>query len=570
MEYDKGYNLTKLQSHDTLTYRYDNAGRVVKKHNKSKNKETHYTYSPSGILLQAGEQHYSSNNTGNLTHNDQHYNSLNQLIEDADYLYAYDKRGNLKEKLHKQTQTRSTYVFNLFDQLEKVKTVDKNQNLIEGFKYSYDALNRRVSKTSYTQKTLPYGTTHYYVYDEENIVAILDHNKQLLATIIHDTKTDTPLSITTMNNSPRELSPAEKSSYSTLSEEEQAFLNKRRTQRTYYYHRDHQGSITALTDEEGKIVESFLYDEAYGTILDHYKTEATLNPYCYTGREFDSHDLYYYRARYYDPTIGRFISSDPIEFLAGDFNFYRYVGNDPVNWVDPSGYFAYSTSSAADKIAFGVCDPKNEAAAKVMDKKVEAVLQPVAEAAGLVWDVAGPGKLKSAGDAIIDALGDESPVPLPGKKKGHSTKCDQKEKANKKDGESVEDDKKKKENPECAKNRLVKKRAEKAMVLKNKNGIKPDVTKLSEKIDKFDKIPKENQVRMGGKANLNLDCKDVRRALDNSKAYKKIRKKMDRDVKSGKCPASTKPNSKKSHDDQINNSNARIKNLEKISKHLNC
>jgi len=49
------------------------------------------------------------------------------------------------------------------------------------------------------------------------------------------------------------------------------------------------------------------------------------------------HGLYYYRARYYDPSIGRFISSDPIEFQAGDFNFYRYVGNDPVNFVDPSG-----------------------------------------------------------------------------------------------------------------------------------------------------------------------------------------------------------------------------------------
>ena len=63
----------------------------------------------------------------------------------------------------------------------------------------------------------------------------------------------------------------------------------------------------------------------------------TYNPYCYTGREFDSRELYYYRARYYDPTIGRFISKDPIEFLAGDTNFYRYVGGDPVNFVDPSG-----------------------------------------------------------------------------------------------------------------------------------------------------------------------------------------------------------------------------------------
>ncbi|MCF6245659.1 MAG: RHS repeat-associated core domain-containing protein, partial [Sulfurovum sp.] len=74
-------------------------------------------------------------------------------------------------------------------------------------------------------------------------------------------------------------------------------------------------------------------------ILEHTQSEETHNPYCYTAREFDREDLYYYRARYYDPTLGRFISSDPIEFLAGDFNFYRYVGNDPVNWNDPSGLF---------------------------------------------------------------------------------------------------------------------------------------------------------------------------------------------------------------------------------------
>ncbi len=54
-------------------------------------------------------------------------------------------------------------------------------------------------------------------------------------------------------------------------------------------------------------------------------------------RQFDREDLYYYRARYYDPTQGRFISRDPIGFAAGDWNLYRYVENDPVNWSDPSG-----------------------------------------------------------------------------------------------------------------------------------------------------------------------------------------------------------------------------------------
>jgi len=51
----------------------------------------------------------------------------------------------------------------------------------------------------------------------------------------------------------------------------------------------------------------------------------------------DTEDLYYYRARYYDPTTQRFLSQDPIGFNSGDFNFYRYVGNRPVNFVDPLG-----------------------------------------------------------------------------------------------------------------------------------------------------------------------------------------------------------------------------------------
>ena len=57
----------------------------------------------------------------------------------------------------------------------------------------------------------------------------------------------------------------------------------------------------------------------------------------YTAREWDPEiELYYYRARYYDPEAGRFISEDPIRFLAG-MNFYAYVENNPVRFVDPLG-----------------------------------------------------------------------------------------------------------------------------------------------------------------------------------------------------------------------------------------
>ena len=60
--------------------------------------------------------------------------------------------------------------------------------------------------------------------------------------------------------------------------------------------------------------------------------------YTYTGREFDSDTgLYYYRARWYDPQVGRFISEDPIGFLMRDMNLYLYVRNNPTRYIDPKG-----------------------------------------------------------------------------------------------------------------------------------------------------------------------------------------------------------------------------------------
>ncbi|XOB63793.1 RHS repeat-associated core domain-containing protein [Campylobacterota bacterium DY0563] len=98
------------------------------------------------------------------------------------------------------------------------------------------------------------------------------------------------------------------------------------------------------------MIESIIYDESYGTIVEHKKTVETYNPYCYTGREFDSHDLYYYRARYYDPTSQRFLSPDPIEFMSGDYNFYRYVGNEPINYVDALGLKKCASAKTKKKL----------------------------------------------------------------------------------------------------------------------------------------------------------------------------------------------------------------------------
>ena len=105
------------------------------------------------------------------------------------------------------------------------------------------------------------------------------------------------------------------------------------------------GSIIAITDIQGSTIEQYAYS-AFGQmkIYDGSGVEIQSsqigNIFGFTGREFDAEsDLYYYRARYYDPNSGRFLTADPIGFDGGDPNLYGYVLQDPVNFVDPDGEF---------------------------------------------------------------------------------------------------------------------------------------------------------------------------------------------------------------------------------------
>jgi RHS repeat-associated protein len=92
---------------------------------------------------------------------------------------------------------------------------------------------------------------------------------------------------------------------------------------------DHQGSVRDVIDSEGNLVNHIRYD-SFGNVTS--QSNASLDfRFGYTGREFDQETgLHYYRARYYDASIGRFIGEDPVGFGAGDTNLYRYVGNRPL------------------------------------------------------------------------------------------------------------------------------------------------------------------------------------------------------------------------------------------------
>jgi len=183
--------------------------------------------------------------------------------------------------------------------------------------FKYDALGRRIEKREDTGNS---QSIYQYLYDNLNIIAIniKRDGEEFQVTIVHDEVLDTPLSISSKKG-------------------------------RFYYHRDHQGSIVALSDEQGEIVETLEYDHSYGQLISHTQSVETFNPFGYTGREMDAGDLYYYRTRYYDPGIQRFLSKDPIEALSGDMNFYAYVSNDPVNYIDPYGYKGKCVSPAIAK-----------------------------------------------------------------------------------------------------------------------------------------------------------------------------------------------------------------------------
>jgi len=222
------------------------------------------------------------------------YDSEGRLIKAGDIEFKYDSNGNLIERNSSNGTTRYTY--DVDNRLIKIEYPDGTYS-----KYTYDTLGRRISKRSRD------GRITYYLYDGCNFIQELDDKGRVISSYIYDMGIDRPLSMT-------------------------------RNGKTYYYLFDHLGSVIALSDEKGEIVAEYEYD-AWGNITK--EVGDIENPFRFTGREWDEESgLYYYRERYYDPSVGRFISRDPITdnpVNPQNLNRYVYVNNNPQTYVDPYG-----------------------------------------------------------------------------------------------------------------------------------------------------------------------------------------------------------------------------------------
>ena len=289
---------------DGASYSYDGAGNATSSTNVLNNLTSAYSYDNNYQLLKVLQgtttpEKYTYDALGNrLTEKGVNYtyNSSNEILSKGQNIsFTYDNNGNTLTKTDATGTTQYTWDFeNRLVQMVMPTTTGTTTVM-----FKYDPFGRRI------QKSGP-GNTVNYLYDGANVLEQVNANGRVQARYTMNLGVDEPLS-------------------------------EKRGSNTYYYEADKLGSVTSMTDITGTRVNSYTYS-AFGKTTAKDTTKA--NPYRYTGRELDSDTgLYYYRARYYDPTIGRFIGEDPVRFRAGA-NFYRYVGNNALNFADPLGLCA--------------------------------------------------------------------------------------------------------------------------------------------------------------------------------------------------------------------------------------
>ncbi|MGH9966426.1 MAG: RHS repeat domain-containing protein [Pyrinomonadaceae bacterium] len=245
------------------------------------------------------------------------YDSLGQVTQmtraSLSLSFVYDNNGNLKSK--GDTSGQWDYLWDAENRLLEAHwphdpaggggegEIPGPPPLSYTVTYQYDALGRRIQQQFEQGGPAPNSTTTKLVHDGHDVIEDLGDSGAVQTRYLNGPGIDNKLRQTNVS-----------------------------TGASYYFLADHLGSTRALTDVSGNVVEQISYD-SFGN-----SSGSALTRYGYTGRERDEiTGQLYYRARFYDPQLGRFISEDPIGFGGGDVNLYGYVWQNPLGYRDPLG-----------------------------------------------------------------------------------------------------------------------------------------------------------------------------------------------------------------------------------------
>ncbi len=261
----------------TSNYAYDNIYELTQVLQGSNTTEA-YAYDPVGNRLSSlGVSPYS-------------YNSSNELSSTPNAIYSYDANGNTTSKTDSTGTT--TYAWDYENRLASV-TLPGSGGTVS---FKYDPSGRRIYKSSS-------AGTSIFAYDGANLIEETNTSGTVVARYSQGLNTDEPLGMV-------------------------------RSGATSYYEVDGLDSVTSLSSAVGAVSQAYTFD-SFGKLT--ASSGSVTNPFQYTAREPDSETgLDYYRARYYDPNIGRFLTEDPMGFTGGE-NFYKYAVNNPINLRDPQG-----------------------------------------------------------------------------------------------------------------------------------------------------------------------------------------------------------------------------------------
>ena len=223
----------------------------------------------------------------------------NRIMSDSDYDYGYDAEGNIISKTETATGMVTTFGYDHRNRLTVIEKRSAGDLLLSTISYTYDGLDRRITTTTD-------GQVVYTVFDGENVWADFDAAANL------------------------------ETRYMFGDELDALIARSRPTGETDWYLADKLGTVRDLVDSHGILLNHVDYDSFGGVRAQSDSGQG--DRFLFTGREYcDETGLYYYRGRYYDSGLGRFVSEDPTGFAGGDFNLYRYVNNSPLNGTDPTG-----------------------------------------------------------------------------------------------------------------------------------------------------------------------------------------------------------------------------------------